>query len=224
MLWLARRQGGSDVHPSFSTSIHTLTISLIASTFVAACDEAATVSLSGVVEDFNGGVVEGATVSIDDSTATTGPDGRYELEGLAVGGETVVATAPGYTSVGKVVSLVEGPNEHDVVLTLAGEWDMRSDLLEPLSELALAQSNGTLYMMGGYPSSRVTARTVQIYDIASDTWTLGPELPMPNNHGMAASVDGKIYLIGGQTRADDPPGTNSYVDTVYELDPAVGEW
>jgi N-acetylneuraminic acid mutarotase len=41
---------------------------------------------------------------------------------------------------------------------------------------------------------------------------------------MAASVNGRVYLIGGQTQADDPPGTNSYVNTVYELDPATGVW
>jgi N-acetylneuraminic acid mutarotase len=105
-----------------------------------------------------------------------------------------------------------------------GEWGMRASVLEPLSELALAESNGKLYLMGGYPQSRVTARTVQIYDIATDTWTYGPELPLPNNHGMAASVNGKVYLIGGQLNADDPPSTNSYVNTVYELDPAVGIW
>src|SRR5918996_3120675 len=105
-----------------------------------------------------------------------------------------------------------------------GEWGMRAPVLEPLSELALAESNGKLYLMGGYPQNRVTARTVQIYDIASDSWTLGPQLPLPNNHGVAASVNGRVYLIGGQTQADDPPGTNSYVNTVYELDPAVGVW
>jgi N-acetylneuraminic acid mutarotase len=105
-----------------------------------------------------------------------------------------------------------------------GEWGMRAPTLEPLSELALAESNGKLYLMGGYPQNRVTARTVQIYDIATDTWTYGPQLPLPNNHGMAASVNGKIYLIGGQMLADDPPGTDSYVDTVYELDPAAGGW
>ena len=44
---------------------------------------------------------------------------------------------------------------------------------------------------------------------------------MPNNHGMAVGVNGKVYLIGGQTSA---AGGDSYVDTVYELDPAVGEW
>jgi N-acetylneuraminic acid mutarotase len=101
-----------------------------------------------------------------------------------------------------------------------GDWGVRTGLLEPNSELALAEANGKLYLLGGYPSSRQTVRTVQIYDIASDGWQLGPQLPELNNHGMAASVNGKIYLIGGQTTADG----ETYVDTVYELDPAVGAW
>ena len=105
-----------------------------------------------------------------------------------------------------------------------GQWGMRAPVLVALSELALAEANGKLYLMGGYPQNRVTARTVQIYDIATDTWSYGPQLPLPNNHGMAASVNGKIYLIGGQLQADDPPGTDSYVSTVYELDPAAGVW
>ena len=101
-----------------------------------------------------------------------------------------------------------------------GEWGRRAALIAPNSELALAESNGKLYLLGGYPASRQTVRTVQIYDIASDSWELGAPLPQPNNHGMAASVNGKIYLLGGQTTADDP----SYVNTVYELDPAGGAW
>jgi N-acetylneuraminic acid mutarotase len=101
-----------------------------------------------------------------------------------------------------------------------GEWGVRTGLIEPNSELALAELNGKLYLLGGYPSSRQTVRTVQIYDIASDRWQLGPQLPEFNNHGMAASVNGKIYLIGGQTFADGDP----FVDTVYELDPASGTW
>src|SRR3712207_6798040 len=92
-----------------------------------------------------------------------------------------------------------------------GEWGRRAPLLAPVSELAFAEVSRKLYLLGGYPSSRQTVRLVQIYDIASDRWELGPELPQPNNHGMAAGVNGKVYLIGGQTTADDP----SYVDTVY---------
>jgi N-acetylneuraminic acid mutarotase len=191
---------------------------------VTACDDGptATASLSGIVEDFNGGVVTGATVTVGDATATTGPDGRFQLDDLFVGNTGISASAPGYTTVAEGVALVDGANAHDVMLTLAGAWGMRASVLVALSELAMAESNGKIYMLGGYPSSRVTSRVVQVYDIASDSWSLGPELPVQNNHGMAATVDGKIYLIGGQTQADDPPGTNSYVNTVYELDPAAG--
>jgi hypothetical protein len=42
-----------------------------------------------------------------------------------------------------------------------GQWGMRAPLLEPLSELALAETNGKLYLMGGYPQNRVSSRIVQ---------------------------------------------------------------
>ena len=77
---------------------------------------------------------------------------------------------------------------------------------------------------GRLSAELVSSRIVSVYDIATNTWTYGPLLPLPNNHGIAASVNGKIYLIGGQLNADHPPGTNSYVNTVYELDLVVGEW
>jgi hypothetical protein len=72
-----------------------------------------------------------------------------------------------------------------------GEWGTRAALLAANSEFALAESNGKLFVLGGYPASRQTVRTVQVYDIATDSWQLGPQLPQPNNHGMAAAVDGR---------------------------------
>lgn len=101
-----------------------------------------------------------------------------------------------------------------------GQWTQRAELLAPNSEFAVAELNGRLYILGGYPASRVTVRTVQIYNIAADRWEPGLDLPQPNNHGMAASVNGKVYLIGGQTEASG----DTYVDTVYEFDPAAGKW
>ena len=101
-----------------------------------------------------------------------------------------------------------------------GQWGQRAQLIEANSELAFAEVNGRLYLLGGYPANRQTARTVQVYDIASDRWEFGPQLPQPNNHGMAAGVNGRVDLIGGQTEADAP----TYLDTVYELDPGKGAW
>ncbi len=200
---------------------------MAASMLVAACGSgdpsgpATSATVSGVVSAPTGAVIAGATVTIRNASATTGADGRFEIPNVAIGSATIATSSPGFVPQSDVVSLVGGTNTHDVVLPLAGEWGFRTPLIEPNSELALAELNGRLYLFGGYPASRVTARTVQVYDIASDSWSLGPELPQPNNHGMAASVNGKVYLIGGQTSDMSDQG---YVNTVYELDPAVGNW
>src|SRR5687767_12067732 len=120
---------------------------------------------------------------------------------------------------------VNGNGQKPDTIAAGGEWGLRANLLENNSEFALAEANGKLYVLGGYPPQQGpnrTKTTVQIYDIASDTWQLGPPLPQPNNHGMAASVNGKIYLLGGQT-TDDQNGATA-VNTVYEFDPARGTW
>ncbi len=208
----------------FTSQSQTLSLSAGTNTHDVVLTPTPTAIVSGVVTDLTGAVIEGASVKIGNASTTTGADGRFELQNLPVGSAVIGTTAAGFVPRSQSVSLVEGTNSHDVALVPAGEWGTRANLLVPLSELASAYLDGKIYMMGGYPGSRVTARTAQVYDIASDSWSLGPQLPLPNNHGMAASVNGKIYLIGGQTQADDPPGTYSYVNTVYELDPAVGEW
>lgn len=97
-----------------------------------------------------------------------------------------------------------------------GQWGQRAQMLEANSEFTLASTGGRIFVLGGYPRGRVSVRTVQIYDIAADTWSRGPDLPEVNNHGVAAAHDGVIYLFGGQT---DP--NTAYVDTVYALDTRV---
>ena len=152
-------------------------------------------------------------VSRDPGVATVNASGA--ISGVAAGSTYVVATLSNRADVRDSVRVrVRNP--------LDGEWGLRAQLIENNSEFALAEANGKLYVLGGYPPSRQTARTVQIYDIASDRWQLGPPLPQPNNHGMAAAVNGKIYLIGGQT-TDEQQGATA-VDMVYELDPAKGAW
>jgi N-acetylneuraminic acid mutarotase len=209
---------------------------IIASIVVASCGESdpagasgtpsKTGSLSGVVRDETGGNVDGASVRFGSTTSTTGADGRFELKDLPVGRITLVTSAHGFLTRTDTFSIVEGSNVRDVVLTptplspAPGDWGHRANLLNSYSEMAFAELNGKIYLLGGYPATRQTVRSVQVYDIATDRWVAGPQLPQPNNHGMAASVNGKIYLIGGQTTADDP----SYVNTVYEFDPARGTW
>src|SRR5688572_16667729 len=108
----------------FSTSIPTLAMALVTSIFAAACGESdpgdptTTATLSGVVKAATGAVIAGASVKIGSATATTGADGRFELQNLPVGSATITASAPGFAARSESVSLIAGANAHDVVLTL----------------------------------------------------------------------------------------------------------
>ena len=75
------------------------------------------------------------------------------------------------------------------------------------------------YVIGGYPSTRVTVNVVQVYNVATDHWTLAAPMPVGLNHPMPAALNGKIYVIGGQT---DP--NTAYVNLVQEYDPATNGW
>ncbi|HYC52573.1 MAG TPA: kelch repeat-containing protein [Gemmatimonadaceae bacterium] len=182
-------------------------------------------TVSGVVAAaFGGPPIAGATVKIGTLTATTGTNGQFELLNVPAGPVTIIASATDFESRSVNVTLVEGDNTHDMLLVPAdkGIWGTRANLLVANSEFALAETNGKIYVLGGYPFTGQSSRVVQVYDIASNSWQLGPQLPLPNNHGMAASVNGKIYLLGGQITNDQEGETA--VNTVYELDPAVGTW
>jgi N-acetylneuraminic acid mutarotase len=103
-------------------------------------------------------------------------------------------------------------------------WDTRSPLLEPNSEFAVAELDSKIYVIGGYPYTRETVTTVQVYDSRQDRWEYATPLPQPINHGMAAAVNGKVYMIGGQTHAGGSPERAGFLDTVFEYNPELSTW
>lgn len=113
------------------------------------------------------------------------------------------------------------PTNTQELFRVISRWGTRSNLLEANSEMSVAELDGRIYVMGGYPSSRVTQRTVQVYDSAQNRWHLTTPLPIPLNHAMAAAANGRVYMIGGQTNSS---GTTSFVNTVFEYDPATTNW
>ncbi|HMP82830.1 MAG TPA: kelch repeat-containing protein [Verrucomicrobiota bacterium] len=100
-------------------------------------------------------------------------------------------------------------------------WATRANLLTNNSEMGVAELDGKIYVLGGYPPSRVTQRTVQVYDTQTDSWSYTTPLPIPLNHPMPAVANGKLYMIGGQTTDS---GTGSFTNTVFEFDPATTNW
>src|SRR5436309_3289426 len=103
-------------------------------------------------------------------------------------------------------------------------WGERAPLLDPDSETAIAELNGIIYVLGGYPSTRVYVDTVQAYDSPPDTWSYRASLPMPMHHTMAKSVNGKVYAIGGEFSLSGLADRGIFLNTVFEYDPVADTW
>lgn len=84
-----------------------------------------------------------------------------------------------------------------------GSYGNRAELPEANSEMAVAEVNGKIYVLGGYPQSRVTMPTVIVYDIATNSWDYSEPLPFAVHHPVAVGVGGKLYSLGGQTDDGD---------------------
>lgn len=100
-------------------------------------------------------------------------------------------------------------------------WMKRAPLLEATSEMSVAQLNGKIYVIGGYPFNRFSVTAVQVYDPGADRWSMAARLPIGLNHSTAAAVDGTVYVIGGQSTSR---GSGPFLDTVFAYDPATEEW
>jgi N-acetylneuraminic acid mutarotase len=103
-------------------------------------------------------------------------------------------------------------------------WRLAASLLVPRSEQAIAELDGKIYAIGGYPPGRIPSDVVQVYTVAADRWEFGPPVPVPMHHAMAAGVRGKLYVIGGEFDGAGTGRPEVYLDTLYELDPQARVW
>jgi N-acetylneuraminic acid mutarotase len=119
-------------------------------------------------------------------------------------------------------------------------WTPKKPMPLPSHHLALAEYNGKIYSFGGFKlpaSGEIAWEPIDNsweYDPATDTWK--PLKPMPSKRGggAAATVNGKIYVIGGagvHPGSKDAPllmGPNGTphrsVGTVEEYDIASDTW
>jgi len=111
------------------------------------------------------------------------------------------------------------PTNAQQFFCVISRWSTRANLIDANSEMGVAELNGKIYVLGGYPASRVTVDTVQVYDTASNTWQLTAPLLLGVNHPMPAVANGKVYVIGGQTDTG-----SAYVNNVQEFNPATSNW
>jgi N-acetylneuraminic acid mutarotase len=102
----------------------------------------------------------------------------------------------------------------------AGEYGARSTLLEPNSEMAVATVGTRLYVLGGYPSTRIAVNTLQVYDATTDKWTRGKSYPITIHHPVTVGLHGKLYSLGGQINLNNDGDTGRS----FVYDPATDDW
>ena len=79
-------------------------------------------------------------------------------------------------------------------------WKALASAPSARTEVAATALDGKIYVAGGYRGDGATVATVEIFDIGGGQWARGPDLPVPVNHAMAATVGGAVYVFGGYDR------------------------
>ena len=104
-------------------------------------------------------------------------------------------------------------------------WTSAAPMPAPRNQFGTVVLEGKIYALGGQFHHDSTSgkpaldqTRVDIYDPATDSWSLGPELPSPHSHaeGSTFSHDGKIFVIGGRS-------VDRINATIWTLS-AGGEW
>ena len=95
-------------------------------------------------------------------------------------------------------------------------WTRCADLPYPIDMMA-RRAEGRIWLAAAAHGGKIY--TIDVYDLASDTWTAGvARLPRPVCGLSAATIGDTIYLFGGATTTD-PYAVETYVADCYAFDP-----
>jgi N-acetylneuraminic acid mutarotase len=95
-----------------------------------------------------------------------------------------------------------------------GRWTVGTPMPSARTEVAVAEVDGKIYVIGGFGGER----ELEVYDPASDRWSRGALIPRALQHAAAVGWQDKLYVIGGFVEGWTP------TDDVHEYDPASDRW
>jgi N-acetylneuraminic acid mutarotase len=113
--------------------------------------------------------------------------------------------------------------EHYVLSLSGGGWTTAAAMPTPRNHLGAVVYNGLIYAIGGQDVKNETSgnqSAVDIYNPATNTWTVGPSLPEGRSHVANAIFvyDNEIYVVAGETN-----GPTYLADTLV-LNPTTDQW
>lgn len=157
------------------------------------------------------------------------PEASEELIGASADGKFYVfgGLGPGWIPQGLVY-------EYDPA---TDKWTKKKPMALPSHHVAITELNGKFYAFGGFvppesgPPAWVPINNTWEYDPTNDSWKALAAMPTKRGSAVAATVNGKIYVIGGAALhpgsselALYPARPHRSVDTVEEYDPKTNTW
>jgi len=142
------------------------------------------------------------------------PPARYAFQ-AALGTDNMLYVAGGQTA-DVVPTVYDQVSRYDYT---TNTWSNVAPLPVPLGQGTIGAWNGKIYVAGGFIGGTNVTNALRIYDIASNTWTSGANMPTSPGVEAAAGavVNGKFYVMGGD---DFTNGLN----TTFIYDIATNTW
>jgi hypothetical protein len=95
-------------------------------------------------------------------------------------------------------------------------WESVAPMPVPVGQNSVGADGGKVFVAGGCPVCAglgyVITNTLQIYDIASNSWSFGAPLPAAVEAAAGVALNGKFYVIGGDDISDS--GRTTYIYNV----------
>jgi subtilisin family serine protease len=99
-------------------------------------------------------------------------------------------------------------------------WTPIADLPTPVFSAVAGYIDGKVYVAGGFTSTTSPwppTGALQIYDVTTNSWSAGPDMPVPRGGSAGEALGGKLYVADGQDQ--------TYVYRyLHEYDPVAGAW
>jgi Kelch motif protein len=142
------------------------------------------------------------------------PPTRYAFQ-AALGSDNMLYVAGGQTA-DMVPTLYDQVSRYNYT---TNTWSNVAPLPVPLGQGTIGAWNGKIYVAGGFIGGSSVTNALRIYDIATNTWTSGANMPTSPGVEAAAGavVNGKFYVMGGD---DFTNGLNT--NFIYDI--ATNTW